>query len=59
VREFTERVDGSVRERYRRLMGDDAKRRYRIYVARERLERERLIDRYSAGEVHGEEPGDE
>lgn len=59
MREFTERVDGSVRERYGHLMADDAERRHRIAMARKRVEREELIDKYSAGEVHGEEPGDE
>lgn len=46
-----ERVDGRVRERYR---ADDAKRRHRIRLTRERLERERMIDKYGAEECHDE-----
>jgi|688.fasta_scaffold2774849_1 hypothetical protein len=53
-----ERVDDSVRCRYRHLMADDALRRHRIQLTRERLERERMVDKYGAEEFHGEQ-GDE
>lgn len=53
-----ERVDDSVRDRYRHLMADDALRRHRIQLTRERLERERMVDKYGAEEFHGEQ-GDE
>ena len=50
-----ERVEGRVRDRYRHLMADDAKRRYRIDIARERVERERMVDKYGAEEIHADE----
>jgi hypothetical protein len=39
-------------------MADDALRRHRIQLTRERLERERMVDKYGAEECHGDH-GDE
>lgn len=50
-----EQVSERMRGRYRQLMADDAKRRHRIDIARERLERERMIDKYGAEEIHADE----
>ena len=55
-----ERVGDRLRERYRHLIADDAKRRYLIREAAARQARAELIDKYSAAEIHGEEePSDE
>lgn len=50
-----EQVCERMRGRYRQLAADDAKRRHRIQAARERVERERMVDKYGAEEFHGDE----
>lgn len=50
-----ERVAERMRDRYRRLQADEAKRRWRVEQAAKRAERERLIDLYAMDEIEDDE----
>lgn len=55
-----ERVAERMRERYRHLMADEAKRRYRVEQAAKQRARWELMDKHGADEWHdSEEAADE